>query len=50
VEEGHAEAVALARALIVDARWPEKARAGRVPNPVVDDTWRVINDGIDPGS
>ncbi len=50
LDEGHAEAVALARALIVDARWPEKARAGATPNPVGGDAWRVINDGIDPGA
>lgn len=48
--EGHAEAVALARALIVDARWAEKARHGELPHPVSDDAWRVINQGVDPGA
>ena len=48
--EGHAEAVALARALIVDAQWANKARRGELPRPVLDDSWRVINQGTDPGA
>jgi len=49
---GHAEAVALARALIVDAKWVQKAQSGRADeiHPVVGEDWRVINQGIDPGA
>lgn len=49
--DGHAEAVALARALIVDAAWANKARDGRAETirPVDGDGWRVINEGVDPG-
>jgi 2,4-dienoyl-CoA reductase-like NADH-dependent reductase (Old Yellow Enzyme family) len=50
IEEGHAEAVALARALIVDAEWANKAKRGELPRPVLDDSWRVINQGTDPGA
>jgi 2,4-dienoyl-CoA reductase-like NADH-dependent reductase (Old Yellow Enzyme family) len=51
IGEGHAEAVALARALIVDAAWVNKAREGRAAEirPVDGDSWRVINQGTDPG-
>jgi 2,4-dienoyl-CoA reductase-like NADH-dependent reductase (Old Yellow Enzyme family) len=48
--DGHAEAAVLARALIVDARWAEKARRGEAPSPVDGDAWRVISEGIDPGA
>ena len=50
INEGHAEAVALARALIVDAQWTNKAKKGELPRPVLDDSWRVINQGTDPGA
>ena len=50
INEGHAEAVALARALIVDAEWVNKAQRGELPRPVLDDSWRVINQGTDPGA
>ena len=50
MDEGHAEAVALARALIVDAAWVQKAKRGELPYPVLDDSWRVINQGTDPGA
>ncbi|WP_395146236.1 NADH:flavin oxidoreductase [Armatimonas sp.] len=50
INTGHAEAVALARALIVDAQWANKARRGELPRPVLDDSWRVINQGTDPGA
>lgn len=50
INEGHAEAVALARALIVDAQWVNKAKRGELPRPVLDDSWRVINQGTDPGA
>ena len=50
INEGHAEAVALARALIVDAEWANKAKKGELPHPVLDDSWRVINQGTDPGA
>ncbi|WP_309708471.1 NADH:flavin oxidoreductase [Armatimonas sp.] len=49
INDGHAEAVALARALIVDAEWANKAQRGELPRPVLDDSWRVINQGTDPG-
>ena len=49
LSEGHAEAVALARALIVDARWAEKARLGETPRPLEGEGWRSINEGVDPG-
>jgi NADPH2 dehydrogenase len=51
ITAGHAEAVALARALIVDANWVNKARSGRSAEirPVDGDSWRVINQGTDPG-
>lgn len=50
INEGHAEAVALARALIVDSQWAKKAKKGELPRPVLDDSWRVINQGTDPGA
>ncbi|MDX1932621.1 MAG: NADH:flavin oxidoreductase [Capsulimonadales bacterium] len=48
---GHAEAVALARAAILDARWVNKAQEGRSAEirAVGGDEWRVINQGTDPG-
>lgn len=51
LSEGHAEGIVLARALIVDAEWANKARDGHSSEirPVVNDDWRVINQGIDPG-
>jgi len=51
IGEGHAEAVALARALIVDAAWANKAKEGLSSKirPIVGDEWRVINQGVDPG-
>jgi len=51
IAEGHAEAVALARALIVDAQWVSKARHGTPGEirPVDGDAWRVIQSGVDPG-
>lgn len=49
LSDGHAEAAVLARALIVDSQWANKARNGELPRPVVDDSWRVINQGTDPG-
>lgn len=51
ITEGHAEAVALARALIVDANWVNKAREGHSADirPVDSDHWRVVYQGIDPG-
>jgi 2,4-dienoyl-CoA reductase-like NADH-dependent reductase (Old Yellow Enzyme family) len=52
LREGHAEAVALARALITEAAWVDKARLGNSETirPVVGNDWRVINQGIDPGA
>jgi 2,4-dienoyl-CoA reductase-like NADH-dependent reductase (Old Yellow Enzyme family) len=52
IDEGHAEAVALARALIVDAAWANRARAGEgdAIRPVVGNDWQVIGQGIDPGA
>ncbi|MFY7953049.1 MAG: hypothetical protein ACOVT5_11120, partial [Armatimonadaceae bacterium] len=52
IAEGHAEAVALARALIVDSRWVEKARHGHPETirPVDAEGWRAIQSGIDPGA
>lgn len=47
--DGHAEAAVLARALIVDSQWANKAQQGTLPRPVADDSWRSINQGIDPG-
>jgi len=49
---GHAEAVALARALIMDAAWAAKARSGHSDaiRPVLGDSWRTINQGVDPGT
>lgn len=47
--DGHAEAAVLARALIVDSQWANKAQRGELPRPVADDSWRSINQGIDPG-
>jgi 2,4-dienoyl-CoA reductase-like NADH-dependent reductase (Old Yellow Enzyme family) len=49
LSEGHTEAVALARALIVDAEWPNKAKVGKLPRAIDGDGWQVINNGIDPG-
>lgn len=48
---GHAEAVALARALIVDSAWAKKASEGMAESirPVDGDHWRVISQGVDPG-
>ena len=50
INDGHAEAVALARALIVDAEWANKAKRAELPRPVLDDSWRVINQGTDPSA
>lgn len=50
---GHAEAVALARALIVDAEWAHKGRIGEATNPVPDDTavlYAALRSGIDLGA
>lgn len=50
---GHAEAVALARALIVDAGWARKAKAGQPVNPVPPDVaelYAALRAGIDPGA
>ncbi|GAB4462966.1 MAG: oxidoreductase [Armatimonadaceae bacterium] len=51
IASGHADGVCLARALIVDANWVNKAQAGHAAEirPVVEDEWRVINQGMDPG-
>lgn len=48
---GHAEGVALARALISDADWAGKARSGRESEirPATDADRQAINHGIDPG-
>lgn len=50
IAEGHAEAVALARALIVDAQWVNKAQAGQSETicPITDDFWGKLTGGIDP--
>ncbi|MGC4046232.1 MAG: NADH:flavin oxidoreductase [Armatimonas sp.] len=51
INEGHAEAIALARAQIMDAEWGNKARENRSAEirPVVGDEWRAVYQGIDPG-
>lgn len=48
---GHAEGVALARALIGDAEWANKARSGGADEirPVSDDHRAQLTAGIDPG-
>ena len=50
--EGHAEAAALARALITDAQWVHKARRGEAETirPYEDAHWGAINQGVDPGA
>jgi len=49
---GHADAAALARALITDAEWVQKARQGQTETirPYEDAHWGAINEGIDPGT
>lgn len=47
--EGHAEAAVLARALIVDAEWANKARRGESVRPVDVDVRSTLSVGIDPG-
>ncbi|HVK04292.1 MAG TPA: NADH:flavin oxidoreductase [Armatimonadaceae bacterium] len=49
---GHAEAVALARALIADAAWARKAREARAGDirPVDGEERHAINQGTDPGA
>jgi 2,4-dienoyl-CoA reductase-like NADH-dependent reductase (Old Yellow Enzyme family) len=48
---GHAEAVALARALITDARWADKAREGQAEaiQAFADNALTELRQGIDPG-
>ncbi len=50
--EGHAEAAALARALIADAEWVQKARRGEAETirPYEDTHWGAINEGVDPSA
>jgi NADH:flavin oxidoreductases, Old Yellow Enzyme family len=52
LEEGHAEAIALARALISDAAWANKARRGESAaiRPFSEEDRQAINRGIDPGA
>lgn len=49
---GHAEAAALARALITDAEWANKARAGQADTirPFTDSAFPDLKNGIDPGA
>jgi 2,4-dienoyl-CoA reductase-like NADH-dependent reductase (Old Yellow Enzyme family) len=49
---GHAEAAVLAKALIMDAEWVNKAREGRSAEirPLMGDDWNSIFRGIDPGA
>jgi 2,4-dienoyl-CoA reductase-like NADH-dependent reductase (Old Yellow Enzyme family) len=47
--DGHAEAAVLARALIVDAEWANKARRGESVCPVDVDVRSTLSVGIDPG-
>jgi 2,4-dienoyl-CoA reductase-like NADH-dependent reductase (Old Yellow Enzyme family) len=50
--EGHAEGACLARALIADAAWANKAREGRAADirPVTDQERQSLIQGIDPGA
>jgi 2,4-dienoyl-CoA reductase-like NADH-dependent reductase (Old Yellow Enzyme family) len=52
LSEGHAEAAALARALITDAQWVHKARRGEAETirPYEEAHWGAINQGVDPGA
>jgi 2,4-dienoyl-CoA reductase-like NADH-dependent reductase (Old Yellow Enzyme family) len=52
VATGHAEAVALARALISDAEWASKAHRGdeEAIRPYDQAHWKAITTGIDPGA
>ncbi|MES2460325.1 MAG: NADH:flavin oxidoreductase [Armatimonadota bacterium] len=49
---GHAEAAALARAVITDAEWANKARTGRPETiqPFTDSAFAQLKDGIDPAA
>ena len=47
--EGHAEAAVLARSLIVDAEWANKAQRGEPVRSCEGDSWHSIDRGIDPG-
>lgn len=49
---GHAEGAVLAKALILDAEWVNKAQAGRSGDirPLEGGEWWVINQGTDPGA
>jgi 2,4-dienoyl-CoA reductase-like NADH-dependent reductase (Old Yellow Enzyme family) len=51
LEAGHAEAVALARALIADASWAGKARDGRRVSikPFTDSALTALREGVDVG-
>jgi 2,4-dienoyl-CoA reductase-like NADH-dependent reductase (Old Yellow Enzyme family) len=52
IANGHAEGVALARALIADAEWVNKAHSGSSYEirPVEDDHRNRLTEGIDPGA
>ncbi len=52
ITDGHAEGAALAKALIVDANWVNKAREGKTAEirPIQGDNWSSIFQGNDPGA
>ena len=48
-ESGFAEGIALARGLISDASWCERARVGDAYRPYEDADLQVLRNGVDPG-
>ena len=48
-ESGFAEGIALARGLISDAAWCNRAQSGLVPRAYEDADLQALRQGIDPG-